>query len=153
MERIDERRLAHSFHRKPNLLNLRQHYRILVVDDDAIFLVEFEDLLKEHGFRIYTAIDGEACLDMVDRIKPHLILLDIAMPRVDGFGLLRIFQANPDLKHIPVAVISGKTSERDIPTDCRSRISAFFSKPFELKALLKELDQLLLGVKPSTGLN
>ena len=119
------------------------HRRILVADDDAIFLNEFEELLKEHGFLVDLAIDGEACLDLAERKPPDLILLDIAMPRMSGLDVLRKLTDDPVLEHIPVVVISGKASKNDLPTDFRLRISSFFSKPFDLNALLSAIELLL----------
>ncbi|PIQ86576.1 MAG: two-component system response regulator [Candidatus Omnitrophica bacterium CG11_big_fil_rev_8_21_14_0_20_45_26] len=119
------------------------NHRVLIVDDDTFFLNEFEDLLKEHGFMVTQAVDGEACLDVIERKTPDLILLDIAMPRMDGFQVIRKLRAQAHMKYIPIIVISGKTTPDQMPRDCRCLASAIFAKPFDFKELLDCVAKLL----------
>lgn len=124
--------------------DLHPNYKIMVVDDEAIYLVELEELLQEHGYRVVGAIDGTACLELVEKYRPDLLLLDIAMPKLDGFGVLRQLKSNPTFKRLPVMLVSGKASAEDIPPDCRPYVADYFSKPFNLNTLLAHIEKLLL---------
>ncbi len=132
-----------EIHNEDNL-NLHQNYKIMVVDDEAIYLVEFEDLLREHGYRVRAAVDGKACLEMAEDFRPDLILLDIAMPKLNGIEVLRQLKTNPAFKRLPIIVVSGKAAPTDLPKDCRDYVSDFFSKPFDINLLLDRIEKTLL---------
>src|SRR3989344_9478408 len=88
--------------------------RILLIEDDNQFRVYFSSKLKEQGFEVYTASDGDEGLQQVKKINPELIILDIIMPRTDGFEVLAALSKNQELKKIPVIVFSTLGQEQDI---------------------------------------
>ena len=75
---------------------------ILIVDDTPSNIQVLSDLLKEYGFKVLVAKDGESCLQRLEKIRPDLILLDILMPGIDGFETCRRLKASPATKEIPV---------------------------------------------------
>ena len=128
--------------KSPDISRLRRS-KILIVDDDENFLSEFQDLMKDYGCNIRLASDGESCLKIAQIERPNLILLDIAMPKLDGFDVIRVLQTHSVLKHIPVIVVTAKAFEEDAPKDCRDHIAGFFYKPFDLEELLGKIGTLL----------
>ncbi len=88
--------------------------RILVVEDET-FLVKIYDVkLKKEGFDVGIATDGEAALAMAVSFRPDLILLDLLLPKLDGFEVLRRLRAEPKTKHIQVIVLSNLGQEEDM---------------------------------------
>ncbi len=75
---------------------------ILIVDDNPTNIQVLSDLLKEYGFKVLVAKDGETCLHRLEKIRPDLILLDVLMPGIDGFETCRRLKASPATKEIPV---------------------------------------------------
>ena len=73
--------------------------KILIVDDEASNRDIFTQFLKLEGFQVFSAVDGEDGLQKIEEIQPDLVLLDILMPRVDGYEVCRRIKAAPDLQH------------------------------------------------------
>lgn len=88
--------------------------RILLVEDDQFFQKFYSSKLKEQGFEVYTASDGNEGLQQVKKINPELIILDIIMPHVDGFEVLMTLSQDQTLKKIPVIVFSTLGQEQDM---------------------------------------
>ena len=86
---------------------------LLLVDDDLTLREMYEERLKAEGFTIVQASNGEEALAKAKEIKPAIILLDIMMPKVNGFDVLKSLKANPDLKEIPVIVLSALIQDVD----------------------------------------
>jgi CheY-like chemotaxis protein len=80
--------------------------KILCVDDDPLILQMLGDMLRLRGYTVLTAPDGEACLDVVTRERPDLILLDVMMPGIDGFEVCRLLKADAGLKNIPIVILT-----------------------------------------------
>src|SRR5262245_52141955 len=82
--------------------------RILVVDDE-IYIVHILDFsLGMEGYEVLTALDGEQALERLKNDKPDLIVLDIMMPKVDGYEVCRTIKTSPETQHIPVILLSAK---------------------------------------------
>ncbi len=80
--------------------------KIALVEDEKVLSQVLENKLKKEGFEVFVAMDGEAGLEIIDAMRPDLILLDILMPKIDGFGVLTQLSQNPELSKIPVIIIS-----------------------------------------------
>lgn len=87
---------------------------VLLVEDDEILLRALYILFHEDRYTVATATDGETAVKMAQRLKPDVILLDILLPKMDGFGVLKNLKSNPDLKNIPVIVLSNLDDSGDI---------------------------------------
>ena len=88
---------------------------ILIVEDDQVLLRVLNVFLKRRsGYSIATASDGDTALKMAQRIKPSVILLDLILPKMDGFSVLRSLKADPKMKDIPVIVLSNLGDTADI---------------------------------------
>lgn len=88
--------------------------RILLIEDDQFFQKFYASKLKEEGFEVYTASDGDEGLKQVKTAAPQLIMLDIIMPKKDGFEVLQALSQDQSLKTIPVIVFSTLGQEQDI---------------------------------------
>lgn len=87
---------------------------VLIVEDDEILLRALYLLFHEGGYIIASAGDGETALKMTERLKPDMVLLDLLMPKMNGFDYLKSIKANSSLKHIPVIVLSNLGDTDDI---------------------------------------
>jgi CheY-like chemotaxis protein len=79
---------------------------VLSVEDRPAALYARDRMLRQRGFTVANATSGRAALDLAERLRPDLILLDIMLPDIDGREVCRQLKANPDLQHIPVVLIS-----------------------------------------------
>lgn len=95
-------------------LNFSPSIKILIVEDDAFFQKFYTTKLTEKGFEIFLAIDGEDALQKITEVKPDLVLLDIIMPKIDGFEVLTVIKENPETRNIPIIVFSSLGQEDDI---------------------------------------
>lgn len=84
---------------------------ILIVEDDDVLLRTLFLVFHKSGFTIATATDGDTALKMVQRLKPSIVLLDLLLPKMNGFDFLQNIKANPALKNIPVIVLSNLGEE------------------------------------------
>ncbi|HVZ81585.1 MAG TPA: response regulator [bacterium] len=87
---------------------------ILIVEDQPGFRRIYHDVLKNDGYEVLEAQDGEQGLEMVNAHKPHLILLDLGLPKIDGFEVLKRVRANPATAKIPVIIFSVLGEQKDV---------------------------------------
>lgn len=88
---------------------------ILIVEDDQVLLrVLYLFLKRRSGYSIATASDGDTALKMAQRLKPNVILLDLILPKMDGFSVLRSLKADPNMKDIPVIILSNLGDTGDV---------------------------------------
>lgn len=89
--------------------------KVLVVEDDAFLLKAYMAKLQNSGFDVQSATDGEEALAALERVKPDIVLLDLVMPRKDGFQTLQDIRSNPAYKDMPIFVVSniGQQEELD----------------------------------------
>ena len=113
---------------------------ILVVDDEADILNFLELVLKERGYEVLTAPSGERALAAARAHVPDLVLLDIMMPQMDGWEVLRLLRVEPRTAGIPVAMISARTDAKDRVQGLQEGALDYICKPFSLDELLTKLD-------------
>jgi CheY-like chemotaxis protein len=114
---------------------------ILVVDDEFGIPDVMAAVLGDEGYRVVTAANGRQGLDRAARERPDLVILDLMMPIMDGCAMLEAMRADPDLRDIPVLMISG-LSEEAVRARCQG-YAAFLRKPFYFPDLVRVLDALL----------
>ncbi len=118
-------------------------YRVLAVDDEPTILRLIEFVLDRHGYEVRTATDGENALTVAAQFRPHLLILDVMMPRKDGFAVAEAIRADPDLAHTPIIILSAKAQESDIVQGEAAGVDAYLTKPFEPDALLTAVEKHL----------
>jgi twitching motility two-component system response regulator PilH len=114
--------------------------KILVVDDSPSQLRMTTAALDGQSYEIITAVDGEEALQRVLRDKPDLVVLDVVMPKIDGFQVCRKMKSSPDMQHIPVIILSSKNQKVDEFWGKKQGADLYLTKPLDK-------DQLQAAVK------
>ena len=117
--------------------------RILVADDDELTARFVSSLLREKGYEVTIAEDGDQALAMALEKRPDLIVSDLLMPFRDGFGLLRELRAKPELAELPVIILSMRDREEDIVQGLEEGADDYVIKPFNARELLVRIRKLL----------
>lgn len=118
-------------------------HRILIVDDEPHIVELVRVCLEDPGFELLEARDGEAGLAMARQLQPDLILLDVMMPRMDGFEVCRALKEDPRTKGIPVVMLTAKGLEPDRLRGRESGADGYMSKPFSPMKLHAEVRERL----------
>ena len=124
---------------------------IMIVDDDVTIVDALHLLLETEGFEVRSALNGEDVFLLMKSVIPDIILLDITMPKMDGFEICKILKENSDTKHIPVIFITGAGME--IGFQLQSLMVGavdYISKPFESKDLIEKIRTHLVYKKKGT---
>jgi chemosensory pili system protein ChpA (sensor histidine kinase/response regulator) len=116
---------------------------IMVVDDSLTVRKITGRLLTRQGYRLSTAKDGAEALEMLQEELPDLMLLDIEMPRMDGFELTRHIRADNRTRGLPIIMITSRTAEKHRLHAFELGVDTFMGKPYQDEALLQEIDMLL----------
>lgn len=117
--------------------------KILVVDDDPYILMSLEFLMKKSGNEVMIARNGTEAMDIINSNPPHLLLLDIMMPDVDGYSICKHIKSSSRLKDIIIVFLSAKTQEADIQKGYELGAAKYICKPFSTRELMKEVADLL----------
>ena len=115
---------------------------LLVEDEDALRRV-MKDLLEREGFTVYEAADGVIALDEIDRSAPDIVVLDLNLPRLDGYGVLSHLRSRPQTATLPVIVLTAKGDEDSEVRVFEYGASDYLTKPFRPRALSARLHSLL----------
>lgn len=116
--------------------------RVLVVDDSKVIRQLIRVNLELEGFEVVTAADGAECLELVHRVCPDVITLDVVMPRLDGVQTAARLRADPRTSHLPVAIISACTPY-EVDAGVAAGVDAFLAKPFEPSELVRMVRRLM----------
>ncbi len=116
---------------------------IMVVDDSVTVRKVTSRVLEREGFRVVTAKDGIEATDMLAQVKPDLMLLDIEMPRMDGFEVARVVRESETFAGLPIIMISSRTGEKHQQRATSLGVNKFLGKPYQEDELLGLLDELL----------
>ena len=117
--------------------------RILVVDDE-IYIVHILDFsLGMEGYEVVTALDGEQALAKANEHKPDLIVLDIMMPKMDGYETCKALKENPDTRDIPVILLSAKGRNSDQQAGYDVGAEDYITKPYAAAELLARVQRVL----------
>ncbi len=114
--------------------------RILVVDDTPANIQSLAAILKEKGYQISVATNGKQALDVLARVQPDLILLDVMMPEMDGFETCRRLKAAEEWRHIPVIFLTAKTETADLVQGFELGAVDYVAKPFNAHELLARVN-------------
>ena len=117
--------------------------RILAVDDQEDNRRILRDLLTASGFEVVEAVTGEDAVAAAAAQRPDLILMDIQLPGIDGYEATRRIKANPDLRAIPLIVVTSYALSGDEDKARAAGADGYVSKPFSPRALLAKVRELL----------
>jgi len=111
-------------------------YNVLAVDDIPLNLLLVQKMLSKFNFRIRTATNGREALEAVAQERPALILLDLMMPEIDGYEVLRRLRADPETADIRIIILSALNSNEDIVKGFDLGANDFLTKPISMEKLL-----------------
>lgn len=114
--------------------------KILVVDDEADLVKAIEIRLKAKGYEVLTAFDGEEALTMARRESPDLIILDIMLPKINGFKVCRLLKFDEKYQKIPVIMLTARTEEGDKTLGKETGANEYLTKPFEWEDLIGKVE-------------
>lgn len=121
--------------------------KILVVDDEVNITQILEFSIGAEGYEVISASNGEEAIDKARREQPDLIILDIMMPRIDGYEACRILKSNPLTKSIPVVLLTAKGRDIDRRLGYEVGAADYIVKPFSPAKLIDRIHELLVGSK------
>ncbi len=116
---------------------------ILLVDDEPNILLSLEFLMKRAGYVVNTAEDGEVALEKIRDLKPDLVLLDVNMPKKDGFEVCETVRANPDWADIKIIMLTAKGREIEKEKGLALGASDYITKPFATKDVIDRVKAIL----------
>jgi DNA-binding response OmpR family regulator len=119
--------------------------KVLVVDDEVNITQILEFSIGAEGYEVITAANGEEAIDKARREQPDLIILDIMMPKIDGYEACRVLKANPLTKGIPVVLLTAKGRDIDKRLGYEVGATDYIIKPFSPNKLVDRIHQLLVG--------
>ena len=117
--------------------------RILVADDDPVAARFVASLLRDNGYEVLVARDGEDAHEVAVRLKPELIVCDLVMPYRDGFDIVRTVREDRELSDVPIVILSMKDREEDIVRGLEMGADDYVVKPFNARELLARVRKLL----------
>lgn len=120
--------------------------KVLIADDEPNILMSLEFLMKKEGYKVYIARDGGEAYDLIQQEKPDLLLLDIMMPRMDGYELCRFVKQTGEYQHAKVIFLSAKSKEADIQEGYDAGADMYLPKPFSTRELVSKINQLMAPV-------
>jgi DNA-binding response OmpR family regulator len=119
--------------------------KILIVDDEEDILHFLELVLREKGYEVATAMNGQDALTLAQLEKPDLVLLDIMMPQMDGWEVLKLLRVDDETANIPVAMLSARTEAKDRVQGLQEGAIDYICKPFSLGELLAKIETIFGG--------
>jgi twitching motility two-component system response regulator PilH len=116
---------------------------VLVVEDSLTLRHMISDLLKDNGLKVTVVCDGVEALEHIQEFRPDLVILDIVMPRMNGYEVCRRLKSDPMMKNVRVILCSSKNEEFDRYWGMKQGADAYIAKPFQPLELIETIKQLL----------
>lgn len=118
-------------------------HRVLVVDDEPHIAKIVKKQLEVSGYDVIVAVDGDMALTKIREEHPELVLLDVMLPKRNGYEVLGILKQDEQLKHIPVMMLTAKAQQQDQQASLEHGADAYLAKPFQLEELTDQVRALL----------
>jgi CheY-like chemotaxis protein len=117
--------------------------KVLIAEDNAVNRELLRELLEARDYTVLEACDGQEALNTIDEAHPELLLLDIGMPVLDGFAVIRKIRENPRLAGLPVVAVTAYAMQGDRERILKSGFDGYLSKPVNASSLTQELERVL----------
>ncbi|MEW5886799.1 MAG: response regulator [Pseudomonadota bacterium] len=118
-------------------------HTLLLVDDEPNILISLEFLMKREGYQVLLARDGVEALELLAQHRPDLIVLDVMMPRKNGFEVCQELRANDAFKSIRILMLTAKGRDTDVAKGLALGADAYMTKPFSTRELVEKVRSLL----------
>jgi two-component system, OmpR family, alkaline phosphatase synthesis response regulator PhoP len=125
--------------------------KILAVDDERHIVRLVEVNLQRAGYEVVTAYDGREALEKVKTENPDLVVLDVMMPYMDGFEVLKNLKADPSTAEIPVIMLTAKAQDADVFRGWQSGVDCYLTKPFNPMELLTFVKRIFDSTSQMSG--
>lgn len=120
------------------------HKKIVYIDDDIEMINLIKLILERKNYLFFSALSGQAGLELIQEKHPDLILLDLMMPDVDGWDLYQQIKSNDQIKDIPVVIITAKAQPIDRILGIQvAKVDDYLTKPFKTQVLLDTIEKLM----------
>jgi len=116
---------------------------ILVVDDEPNIVLSLEFLMKKEGYQVRTASNGEEAMQAIREAKPNLVLLDVMMPRMDGYEVCQAVRSDPDLQDVLILMLTAKGREVEREKGLALGADDYVTKPFATRDLVEKVRVLI----------
>lgn len=113
--------------------------KILVVDDEVDLVKTLCFSLETEGYTVLASYNGEDALNLARKESPDLVLLDIMLPKLDGYKVCRLLKFDERYKHIPILILSAKTQEKDKIIGMETGADEYITKPFDMDELIGKI--------------
>ena len=124
-------------------VNIPMSQRILVVDDDKQIVRVLKAYLEQEGFRVLTAYDGEMALHLIRSERPDLVVLDLMLPKRDGWDITRIMRADPTLAALPIIMLTARVEDTDKIVGLELGADDYVTKPFNPREVVARVRAVL----------
>ncbi len=125
------------------MITKKKNHKVLVVDDDPSVIRLVETLLKSRGYQVLTADEAPRGLEVAVKQTPDLIVLDVMMPIINGFNICRLLKSQPNLSHIPIILLTSRSSEEDRQIGLEVGADVYIAKPLNTEEFLGKVKELL----------
>jgi len=117
--------------------------KILVVDDEADLVETLTFRLEANDYEVITAFDGQEGLDKARKENPDIIILDLMLPKMDGYKVCRMLKFDEKYKKIPIIMFTARAQESDKKMGEEVGVDAYITKPFDPQVLMGKIEELL----------
>lgn len=117
--------------------------KILIVDDEQDIVETLKFMLEAQGYECYCAYDGEAGLNLAKEIIPDLMILDVMMPKINGYKISRLLKYDSKYKDIPIIMVTARSQDDDKAIGQETGVNEYITKPFELDDLIERVNKYL----------
>jgi len=117
--------------------------KILVTDDSPTIVAMIKEILESAGYSVVTASDGQEALDKAKKEKPDLIVLDLMLPKIDGYKVCAMLKFDKNFRSTPIMILTARAGESDKELGAEVHADAYVTKPFEPDAFLMKIKELI----------
>ena len=117
--------------------------KVLIADDEQNIVISVEFLMRREGYEVSVAVDGEAALQRIREDKPDLVLLDVMMPKKNGFDVCQEVRADPDFATTRILMLTARGRDTEVAKGLALGADGYMTKPFSTKDLVDKVRELL----------
>ncbi|MCB0568869.1 MAG: response regulator [Phaeodactylibacter sp.] len=121
----------------------KKQTKVLLVDDEPNILVALEFLVKQEGYQVWKAENGEQALQTMEKERPHIVVLDVMMPGMDGFEVARQIRKNRRLEHTRIIFLTAKGTQSDRFKGYANGGEVYLTKPFDNDELISTINDVV----------